>query len=96
MPEQHWQYVDNCLTEFEEWYLSSVVNDSPDLENKTAAIRYSMDKIRNMRKMHQSDFEFFEYPRDDYMKHLEEYSNLDIARDTNFKETFPELEWLYK
>lgn len=96
MPEQHWQYVDNCLTEFEEWYLSSVVNDSPDLENKIAAIRYSMDKIRNMRKMHQSDFEFFEYPRDDYMKHLEEYSNLDIARDTNFKETFPELEWLYK
>ena len=96
MPEQHWQYVDKCLTEFEDWYLSTVVNDTTAFSDKTNAIRYSMNKIREMRKLHESEFEFFDYPREDYLRHLEEYSNLDVARDTNFKETFPELEWLYK
>lgn len=96
MPEQHWQYVDACLNEFEDWYLSSVVNNSPAFSDKSEAIKNAMNKIRDMRKMNQSDFEFFEYPRKDYLRHLEEYSNLDTARDTNFKETFPELEWLYK
>jgi radical SAM protein with 4Fe4S-binding SPASM domain len=96
MPEQHWQYVDKCLTEFEEWYLSSVVKDTPALSDKTNVIKYSINVIRNMRKMKQSDLKFFDYPEEDSYRYMEEYSKMDIARGTNFKETFPELEWLYK
>jgi hypothetical protein len=96
IPEQHWQYVDNCLTEFEEWYLSYVVKDTPAVFNKTKVIKTAMDKIRNMRKMQQSDFKFFEYPEEDYLRYMEEYSNMDVARGTNFLETFPELEWMFK
>lgn len=96
IPEQHWQYVDNCLTEFEEWYLSYVVKDTPAVSNKTKVIKTAMDKIRNMRKMQQSDFKFFEYPEEDYLRYMEEYSNMDVARGTNFLETFPELEWMFK
>jgi organic radical activating enzyme len=96
MPEQHWQYVDKCLTEFEEWYLSSVVKDTPALSDKTNVIKYSINVIRNMRKMKQSDLKFFDYPEEDSYRYMEEYSKMDIVRGTNFKETFPELEWLYK
>ena len=59
-------------------------------------IKTAMDKIRNMRKMQQSDFKFFEYPEEDYLRYMEEYSNMDVARGTNFLETFPELEWIFK
>jgi hypothetical protein len=46
--------------------------------------------------MQQSDFNFFDYPEEDSYRYMEEYSKMDIVRGTNFKETFPELEWLYK
>ena len=72
------------------------MNGTPALSNKKKKIKTAMSKIRNMRKMQQSDFKFFEYPTEDYLIFMEEYSKMDIARGTNFKETFPELEWLYK
>jgi hypothetical protein len=49
-----------------------------------------------MRKIDQKDMEFFDYDSEEYLRHMEEYSKLDIARNTNFLKTFPELEWLYK
>lgn len=96
MPEQHWEYVENTLKDFEEWYLQDFINYSPIFDQKKDFLLRALVKIREMRKMSQKDFSFFEYDGDDYLLHLEQYSKLDEIRGTDFKKTFPELEWLYK
>jgi hypothetical protein len=40
--------------------------------------------------------EFFHLEDPDFLNYLEDYSKLDVARNTDFMKTFPELEWLYK
>ncbi len=95
MPQQHWEYVIRTLEEFEKWYTEYVIPNAVN-EYKKLSISESIRKIKEMRKIDQEDMEFFEYVSEDYLKHMEEYSKLDVVRNTDFKKTFPELEWLYK
>lgn len=93
--EQHWQHIDNSLNDFEAWYLN-YISDSPKFDEKKELFVRGVQKIRDMRKMRGEVFEFFQYDGDDYLLHMEEYSKLDQIRGTDFRKTFPELEWLYK
>jgi radical SAM protein with 4Fe4S-binding SPASM domain len=95
MPQQHWEYVIRSLEEFQTWYTETVISDSENSHKKQRIID-SIQKIKEMRKIDQKDMEFFDYDSEEYLRHMEEYSKLDIARNTNFLKTFPELEWLYK
>jgi hypothetical protein len=95
MPQQHWEYVVRSLEEFKCWYFETVIGDSPNNEKK-GIIANSIEKIKEMRKIDQKDMDFFDYDNKDYLKHMEEYSKLDVIRNTDFLKTFPELEWLYK
>jgi ketosteroid isomerase-like protein len=55
-----------------------------------------INKIKEMRKMEQKDMEFFDQSLEDNLEYMKEYSKMDKARKTDFKQTFPELEWLYQ
>lgn len=96
MPEQHWSYVDKTLSEFEQWYCEEMTFNSPEKTVKDEIIKNSMKKIRELRNMQQEDMEFFDYKSEDYLNFMENYSKIDQVRATDFRKTFPELEWLYK
>lgn len=95
MPQHHWEYVVRKLEDFEKWYTECIIPNVED-EYKKLSISESIRKIKEMRKIDQEDMEFFDYDSEDYLKHMEEYSKLDVARNTDFNKTFPELDWLYK
>jgi hypothetical protein len=95
IPEQHWQYVVRKLDEFEKWYLESVIPETTKLYKKLC-ITNQITAIKEMRTIDQKDMEFFHLEDPDFLNYLEDYSKLDVARNTDFMKTFPELEWLYK
>lgn len=96
MPNSHWKYVEKTLDEFETWYFDVFIRNSSAFEEKKKFVKYSISKIKRMKLLKQEDMEFFNSTKEDYSYFMQEYSKMDIARNTDFKKTFPELEWLYK
>jgi hypothetical protein len=96
MPEEYWNMVEKSLDEFCEWYCDTILSKAAYFESKQDMFLQGINKIKEMRKMEQKDKEFFDQSLEDNLEYMKEYSKMDKARKTDFKQTFPELEWLYK
>ncbi len=96
MPDEHWNMVEKSLDEFTEWYCDTILSKAAYFESKRDMFLQGINKIKEMRKMEQKDMEFFDQSLEDNLEYMKEYSKMDKARKTDFKQTFPELEWLYQ
>lgn len=96
MPDEHWNMVEKSLDEFCGWYCDTILSKVAYVESKRDMFLQGINKIKEMRKMEQKDMEFFDQSLEDSLEYMKEYSKMDKARKTDFKQTFPELEWLYK
>lgn len=78
------EYLTGKLNEFEEWYSDTLIPLKIPGARFFASqvLKGNMDKFRNALKEENTDTHFKFW-----------YQRMDAARDTNFKETFPELAW---